>query len=357
MASKRASRSRALPPAVSALVQTLRRHLLGGGFRVGERYLSVRQAARRFAVSPVTAHQAMAALEEQGLLQLRRGSGAYVAQPVAGTGQRRVVQVFLRDDPDLRQRFLLDGLQLGLIETLPREVVIQLHFVPPGDATGYLVQAWEGRQWGDGVVLLRVGREARRFFHQRGVATVALGTAEDDLNIASVGHDQTALGEAAAALLVSHRRREAVLAMQQEWDLGDNQMVDALQRRLDAASPRVRLRVASVPGDAELAAGVLTAALASQGPSPTLLCRSGQMALRAAQIAARQRLRPAQTMLVALGSDGVGRQAPAMPIHAPNVDDREVGQAAANLLTAQWNAGRPLRQRVNLLHHLHLIGT
>jgi DNA-binding LacI/PurR family transcriptional regulator len=188
------------------------------------------------------------------------------------------------------------------------------------------------------------------------VATVALGTAEDDLNIASVGHDQTALGEAAAALLVSHRRREAVLAMQQEWDLGDNQMVDALQRRLDAASPRVRLRVASVPGDPELAAGVLTAALASQGTSPTLLCRSGQMALRAAQIAARQRLRPAQTMLVALGSDGVGRQAPAMPIHAPNVDDREVGQAAANLLTAQWNAGRPLRQRVNLLHHLHLVG-
>ncbi len=351
----RAHKPPVLPPAVFSLIETLRRHLLGGGFRVGERYLSVRQVAKRFSVSPVTAHQAMIALAAQGLIELRRGSGAYILQPASTRGRSRMVQVFLRDNPDLRLRFLLDGLQLGLIETLPRHVPIQLHFVPSTDVTEYLVQTTAQHGCGDGVVLLRVGREARRFFHQRGLPTVALGTAEDDLTMASVRHDQSALGDAVAALLIAQRRREAVLAMQQEWDLGDNQLVDALQRRLDRAQPRVRLRVLSVPDEPELASRVLRTAVMSQGETPTVVCRSGQMALRVAEIAARRRVKSAGVLLVACGSDGMYRQRPMLPIYAPTLDDRQVGQGAARLLNEQWNAGRPLCRRIHLPLTLQLL--
>jgi DNA-binding FadR family transcriptional regulator len=65
------------------------------GVRTGERLPSERTLADHFEVSRTSVREAIIAMELQGTVEVRGGSGAYVVQPVAGTPNLQSVSAFM----------------------------------------------------------------------------------------------------------------------------------------------------------------------------------------------------------------------------------------------------------------------
>lgn len=69
------------PPYVQ-IADELRSQIMGGGLKPGQRVESGRTMAQRFGVAPMTVHNALGLLREEGLLVSWQGRGVYVADPL-----------------------------------------------------------------------------------------------------------------------------------------------------------------------------------------------------------------------------------------------------------------------------------
>jgi len=65
-------------PASDQLIQAVRRAILSGDLRDGDRFPSVRNLSQELKISPTTAHKAVAQLKAEGLLASQPGIGMVV---------------------------------------------------------------------------------------------------------------------------------------------------------------------------------------------------------------------------------------------------------------------------------------
>jgi GntR family transcriptional regulator len=96
-------------PIWSQIEEGMRRLVAAGGLGPGKAVPSVRDLARELRVNPATVSKAYQRLTEQGVFEVRRGEGTFVAgsPPALGRGERARI---LREGAT---RYASDGLTLG----------------------------------------------------------------------------------------------------------------------------------------------------------------------------------------------------------------------------------------------------
>lgn len=82
----------------SAVVRQIEEMILRGILRPGERLPSERDMAARMGVSRPSLREAVAALQDQGLLTIRHGAGVYVAEVLGSAFSPALVRLFARHD-------------------------------------------------------------------------------------------------------------------------------------------------------------------------------------------------------------------------------------------------------------------
>lgn len=96
-------------PVYEQIVYAAKKAMVSGQLRAGDRFPSVRQLSQDFKINPNTAHKVVAALTEEGLLEVRPGIGTVIAQAVhPSRGERRTL---LEDD---MERLVVEALKLSL---------------------------------------------------------------------------------------------------------------------------------------------------------------------------------------------------------------------------------------------------
>ena len=98
-------------PIYQQLADRLAAHLLDGELPEGEPMPSVRALASRYLLNPLTVSRALQALDEDGLLEARRGVGLYVRPGARERLKRAARDRFLETEwPQLRARLRRLGL-------------------------------------------------------------------------------------------------------------------------------------------------------------------------------------------------------------------------------------------------------
>ena len=335
----------ASPPAThDKLAGEVRRHIASGAFVPGDRYLSIRELARRYRVSPVTAQRTVRELAGQGVLEVRGSSGTYVGTAAIKSGSRlRFVQVMMPNMLSLRQRLLRQGLQEGLLESLPG-VSLQIHFLPDSDVSGYFQELYgddAGTKKLLGAVLLRVPRVVREFFARRKLPAVVVGHVEDHINLPSVDRDQQAIGKSVIEHLLGKGHRRFGVVMLESWNPGDNLLVDGIQKAMAAASlPGDAMQIRSVPEEQALIRVLVSKLLEADDRPSALVCRSDVIAIEAVAAVQKAGLDvPGDVAVVSVGADGPILKESNPPITTMSNDDLQRGRLAGELLMEANRAG------------------
>jgi GntR family transcriptional regulator len=106
-------------PIYRQLIDQIMAELASGRLQRGDLLPSVRDAAERLQINPMTASKAYSKLEAQGVVELVRGRGMRVRSPVA-LGSVKERQAQLRP---LLQQALARAFQLGLTQTQVQAVL------------------------------------------------------------------------------------------------------------------------------------------------------------------------------------------------------------------------------------------
>ncbi len=97
-----------LPPA-EQVVFAVKRAVMSGGLRVGDRFPSVRTLSQELRINPNTAHRVVAQLVREGVLLATPAVGTTVATPPPGSKRDRAALL----GPDL-ERLVVEARRLGL---------------------------------------------------------------------------------------------------------------------------------------------------------------------------------------------------------------------------------------------------
>ena len=101
-------------PIYQQLADQLAARLLDGDPAEGEALPSVRALASRYLINPLTVSRALQALDDEGLVETRRGLGIYVRPGARERLRRAERQRFLNDEwPQLRDRLRRLGIGPG----------------------------------------------------------------------------------------------------------------------------------------------------------------------------------------------------------------------------------------------------
>jgi GntR family transcriptional regulator len=91
------------------VVYAARKAVISGQMRPGDAFPSVRALSAALKINPNTAHKAIAHLVDEGLLEVRPGTGTVVAQPARSTAAERTRLL----DHDL-EHLVVEARKLGL---------------------------------------------------------------------------------------------------------------------------------------------------------------------------------------------------------------------------------------------------
>ena len=302
--------------------------------RPGDRYLSVREVAQRFAVSPMTAQRAVQELADQSLLDVRPRVGTFVGAAMAGVvAPVKTVQFITQPSPANRRRLFQEGIQEGILSVFPG-ATIQLGVLPERDGPAYLARLVDqAREQLIGTVLLLVPRWVHEFYARQGNAAVCIGNVEDDIRLPTVNRDQRQLGRTAAEHLVTMGHRHVGLLMREIWYPGDNHLVEGAEEALLKGGSVGRLQVRSVPDEISLAGRALHRILRSPDRPTAIIARSSVGALLAAESANQLGLAvPRDLSIVAVGTDARALQSTSPPISTMSYDGWELGLRAGRAL-------------------------
>ena len=76
-------------PAYGQVVYAVKKAIISGGMKPGDRFPSVRTLSQELRINPNTAHKVIAALISQGLLEVKPGIGTIVGTNPKATPQQR----------------------------------------------------------------------------------------------------------------------------------------------------------------------------------------------------------------------------------------------------------------------------
>lgn len=106
-------------PAYRQLMDQLKYYIAGGTLRPGDQLPSIRELASVLAVNPTTVVRVYTELEREGVLEMRHGKGAYVAQNVRSLAPEQQDQAIRRS----ARQLALEASQLGVPATRVVQVV------------------------------------------------------------------------------------------------------------------------------------------------------------------------------------------------------------------------------------------
>jgi transposase-like protein len=338
---------------IEQLEQRVESDITSGMFFPGDRYLSVRELARRFHVSPVTAHRSIRALAKRGLLEVRGASGTFVGGAAVKSASRvQSVRVLMDGSMRLQQDFIRGGVQEGLLQSLPA-TSMELHFLPGTNLPGFLNEVCGRGDAGQhvlGSVLWRVPREVRLYFSQRKLPAVVIGHVEADVDLPWVDRDQKSIGRRVTEYVLAKGYDRLGLLMRRVWYPGDNLFVTGVQQVMaekDLAA--TALQIQSVEESPALIQPLVREMLTGPQRRTALVCRTDQLAVESLTVARAMGVRiPAELAFVSVGTDGPLLQRSEPTITAMSYDDVTKGRLAGELLLATSRGEKPNHTYVEL---------
>jgi len=273
------------------LAEHIRRDLLAGGFRCGDRFMTVRQTAVHYKASPMTTYRAMRRLAKKGFLEIRKQAGTFVGPAIDRAGARvKTVHLILGpDEPFQNDRLLVEGELEGLMVHL-RGASVQVNCLSAEDPMGFLEALYEESVPSPkvlGAVLIRVTRNVRMFFAERMLPAVVIGHCEQGIELAHVDIDQTDLGRQMASFLLDKGYDRLGLLMREHWYPGDDLLLNGLQQAL-RERPGLdghALQVRSLPPEETLTRSLVRALLSETDRPNALICRAETAAVAAVELA------------------------------------------------------------------------
>lgn len=183
-------------PIFYQLAQRLRSRLSDGGYRKGDRFLTVREVVGQYGVSFVTAQRALASLAEQNLVSSYPGRGTRVLEARGGarrtapiTRTKRLLVLWPTHQPTspllhASVSSILEGLRAGLpghsvsIEFPDESLLTE-------QAEQFLGEIVDSRAY-SAYALLMAPPRVKQFFADRRVPSVVLGDVEPGIQLSSV---------------------------------------------------------------------------------------------------------------------------------------------------------------------------
>ena len=330
----------------SQVAKTVEQDILSGDYRRGDRYLSVRQLAERYSVSPNTAQRVIRTLADRRILAVHPRVGTFVGPAVQG--QRAltdIIQFVIVAGAGSRQRFFNEGLQEGMFEALPG-MRIQLNALPAANQEEFVESLLDGNGGESyGSVLMRVPRWIREYHYRRKRLAVNIGHVENDIELAYVDRDQSDIGKQVGEYFLHKGYRNIMLLMEDAWYPGDNLLSSTLERELalnsDAA---VRFRVQSLRREPNSAAFSIKHLLEQADRPAAIICRSTFLATTVLQVANEEHLQvPRELAIMSVGTDDSRLQRVRPQISSVTYDGWEMGRQVG-LLLKKLHEGVPPRE-------------
>jgi GntR family transcriptional regulator len=116
-------------PIYRQIFDQVRRMIAGGALKPGDRLMSVRELSTTLAINPLTVAKAYGQLEREGLVEMRRGLGVYVATAAAPVRALSVRRTAARA---AAERFALEAAQAGVDGNEACRLVLECW--PPAEA-------------------------------------------------------------------------------------------------------------------------------------------------------------------------------------------------------------------------------
>ncbi|MBI4578949.1 MAG: LacI family DNA-binding transcriptional regulator [Planctomycetes bacterium] len=330
---------RSLRVSVRRLADDVRRHVISAGYSVGDRYLSVREVAERWRVSPVTAHRTLRVLSQEGILEVRGGAGTFIAASLRERSEALVqtVHLFVPSDRDMRERVTQSGLQTGIMDVL-HETSIQLHFLPSQREIAYLDEVFgspAGTRACVGSFLFRVRREVRLYFQKHRLPAVVVGHVESDVKLPSIDRNQRGIAHVVGRRLLARGCRRLGLLMCDSWNPGDDDLVAGFQEiAAEASLGGCGLQIRSMAQEPSLIRSTVTQLLSNPNPPTALVGRTDPITLGALDAVLAMGLRvPEDVAIINVGA-GINRalQDAPVPITTISSCERELGREGTRLL-------------------------
>lgn len=334
-----------------SLTEQIKRHVNSGVFAPGDRYLTIRELARRFRVSPVTLQRAVRELVNEGVLYVRGNAGTFVGSNAReAPAELQIVRIIAPDLASQRERLFRQGLAEGLLSTMPG-VSMQMHFLPSADPLGFLNSLYKENETDFkviGTLLLRVPRVVREFFVRRRLPAVVFGNVEDHIHLPCIDRDQRAIGERVIEFLTSKGHQRLGLLMMDAWNPGDNFLLHGIQQAMSAANlPSAALTVQSMAEEPAMIQALVTR-IASASDRPTaLICRTDTIAIEAIAALETLGLRvPHDMAVVSIGNDGPALQQVRPSITAMTNNHEVRGRLAGELLMSMYRGQETANRRI-----------
>ena len=288
---------------IDKLAETLRKDIHRRALRVGDHYLTAAEASQMLGVSPVMANRAMNVLAGRRLLTRHRRRGSFVGpafQPNTPPPTLRVIHILkgLMKDEKRWTSVIGDCLQ-GLHTVLPGYQV-QSNIVPhhnPAEMVRQIFKQYTSDGSLSGIILLSCPREVQEMVQElvreHRLPAVSFGTVYPNITrIPSLDHDQFESGRLQAKYLIDRGHRRIVLLMHDNWQPGDNLLVDGINQALaDAGLSYGVLSTRSIPEVVALMKAEMSRLLYISDRPTGLICRSQLFAETAAEVARSQSMR------------------------------------------------------------------
>ncbi len=337
------------------LAGLLQERIRTGPFEPGDKFLSVRQIAESYVVSPAVAHQGMRLLADERWLETRPRSGAVVgraARPSQSAGRVETIHMIVgRPSMPTGPRLVNDGLCDGLLDAWPN-TALQLNVLPESEDPLAFVDRLIGppgtRDEIVGVVLYRCPRSVKQRFVNRPFPVVVIGHIDEDIDMPFVDRDQFNMGTVVAAHLLERGHRRIGLMMKEHWLPGDNLLLSGIQSAVaDHGVAADHLAIQSVPPELAMFRIGFDALRNSMRAVTAVVCRSDEMAVECLATAKDRKLRvPDEMAIVSVGENGAVLTENRPSITAMSRDGEQIGRLAGEMLV-KISKGQPV-QRTHL---------
>ena len=346
------------------LASMLQDRIRTGPFERGDKFLSVRQIAESYLVSPAVAHQGMKLLADERWLETRPRSGAVVgpaARPAQSEGRLETIHMIVGQPPMPTGRRLVNhGLCDGLLAAWPN-TALQLNVLPEGEDLLAFVDRLIGppgtRDEIVGVVLYRCPRPVKQRFVNRPFPVVVIGHIDEDIDMPFVDRDQCSIGFVAAAHLLERGHQRIGLMMNEHWLPGDNLLLAGVQRAMaDRGHAADDLAIQSVPPELGMVRIGFDAMRSTERAVTAIVCRSDEMAVECLAAANGRNLRvPDDIAIVSVGENGAVLTKGSGPtITAMSRDGEEIGRLTGEMLAKIGKGQQVQRTHVEVASELIL---
>ena len=209
-----------------------------GRYAPGDLFLSIRDICRMYNVSLTTAVKCVERLVEEGAVESRQGSGTYVrVVDTAARTENGMLHVDYVMPEDIERRagpeYLTDHLKL--VSRPPDGMRPSLRMVMfPNLSRPREVEDWLNNllaQGAEALVFRWMPRIAQEIAVKRRLPVCVYGRVYEGIKLPFA--DATGFGERAADYLIDRGCERIALLMRAEWRPGDNEMLNALLKRLE----------------------------------------------------------------------------------------------------------------------------